>query len=491
MKRKILFIVDKYLIIGYNKTEDDYKVKKSLQGGIVMLIRFSVENFKSFNDKQELVMIPAKRLQKNKEHVISLNKVSLLRNATIYGANASGKTNIIEAMRFAKYAITKKIPMEASKMYCRVFPNNQVKESKFEFEIFKNNKFYAYGFSINLYEQIIKSEWLYELIPGRDSQKMLFERETEINRMELGESVVLNDVDTMRFKTYKLDFEDNKSSLFIKEMNRNKKMNKESKLTFFRDVFEWFDEDLVTIFPDQPITDFEYFYGDGGSEKINEIIEMFDTGISKVKIEKISVADLKNKIPSNLAEEIIDSFKKKLEDSVEESKTMMSLRTKTAFYNIKGSKGEDPVITTIMLEHGNAFSDFEFSEESDGTRRLFDLLDILISNEKNKVYVIDELERSLHPKLTYKFIELFFEILKDNNTQLIFTTHESTIMDQDLLRRDEIWFVERNKDNVSHLYSLDRFKERYDKKLSKAYLDGRYGAVPVLKKFSFKGGEEQ
>ena len=191
MKRKILFIVDKYLIIGYNKTEDDYKVKKSLQGGIVMLIRFSVENFKSFNDKQEMVMIPAKRLQKNKEHVISLNKVSLLRNATIYGANASGKTNIIEAMRFAKYVITKKIPMEASKMYCRVFPNNQVKESKFEFEIFKNNKFYAYGFSINLHEQIIKSEWLYELIPGRDSQKMLFERETEINRMELGESVVV------------------------------------------------------------------------------------------------------------------------------------------------------------------------------------------------------------------------------------------------------------------------------------------------------------
>lgn len=119
------------------------------------------------------------------------------------------------------------------------------------------------------------------------------------------------------------------------------------------------------------------------------------------------------------------------------------------------------------------------------------LLDILISNEKNKIYVIDELERSLHPKLTYKFLELFFEHLKENNTQLIFTTHESTIMDQELLRRDEIWFVERNKDNVSHLYSLDRFKERYDKKLSKAYLEGRYGAVPVLKNFSDKVGEEE
>lgn len=456
-----------------------------------MLIRFSVENFKSFNDRQELVMIPAKKLKTNKEHVIALNKVSVLRNATIYGANASGKTNIIDAIRFAKHVITKKIPMEASKMYCRVFSENQEKESKFEFEIFKNGKFYAYGFSLLMSDQIIKSEWLYELLPSKNTQTMLFERETDPNRLELGENLILDEIDTMRFKTYKLDFEDNNTGLFIREMNRNKKMNKESKLTFFRDVFEWFDEDLVTIFPDQPITDFEYFYGDGGSDKINEIIELFDTGISKVKIEEISIADLKNKIPSKIADDILQSFKNKLEDSVDNMKAMMSLRTNTAFYNIKGAKGEDPVITTIMLEHGNAFTDFEFSEESDGTRRLFDLLDILISNEKNKIYVIDELERSLHPKLTYKFLELFFEHLKENNTQLIFTTHESTIMDQELLRRDEIWFVERNKGNVSHLYSLDRFKERYDKKLSKAYLEGRYGAVPVLKNFSDKVGDDE
>ena len=456
-----------------------------------MLIRFSVENFKSFNDRQELVMIPAKKLKTNKEHVIALNKVSVLRNATIYGANASGKTNIIDAIRFAKHVITKKIPMEASKMYCRVFSENQEKESKFEFEIFKNGKFYAYGFSLLMSDQIIKSEWLYELLPSKNTQTMLFERETDTNRLELGENLMLDEIDTMRFKTYKLDFEDNNTGLFIREMNRNKKMNKESKLTFFRDVFEWFDEDLVTIFPDQPITDFEYFYGDGGSDKINDIIELFDTGISKVKIEEISVADLKNKIPTKIADDILQSFKSKLEDSADHMKAMMSLRTNTAFYNIKGAKGEDPVITTIMLEHGNAFSDFEFSEESDGTRRLFDLLDILISNEKNKIYVIDELERSLHPKLTYKFLELFFEHLKENNTQLIFTTHESTIMDQELLRRDEIWFVERNKENVSHLYSLDRFKERYDKKLSKAYLEGRYGAVPVLKNFSDKVGDDE
>ncbi|MFC9711044.1 ATP/GTP-binding protein [Paenibacillus sp. NPDC056933] len=451
-----------------------------------MIVRFSVENFKSFCDKQELTMIPAKKIKKNKEHVVSFDKVSLLRTATIYGANASGKSNLIEAMKFAKYVITNRVPLQANKMYCRVVSDGLNRDSTFEFEIFKNNKFYAYGFSMNLFDRIIKSEWLYELVPGKDLQHMLFERETEIKRIELGDRIKLDEMDRMKFKTYTLDFEDNNSGLFLKEMNRNKKIKNGSSLEFFKDVFEWFEEDLVTIFPDQPITDFEYFYGDDGNQKINQIIDLFDTGISKVKIEEISLSDLKSKLPSKLLEEVLTSFKNKLENSDHNKNAMMSLRTRNAFYNIKGVPGEEPIITTIMLEHGaQSFSDFEFDEESDGTRRLFDLLDILISNKKNKVYVIDELERSLHPKLTYKFIELFFEILKNNHTQLIFTTHESTIMDQNLLRRDEIWFVERNKDNISHLYSLDRFKERYDKKLSKNYLDGRYGGIPILKIFPF------
>ncbi|GGH65015.1 transporter [Paenibacillus silvae] len=451
-----------------------------------MLVRFSVENFKSFFDRQELNMIPAKKVKLNKEHTVQFGKVSLLRAATIYGANASGKSNLIEAMKFAKYVITNKVPLQASKMYCRVVPEGMSKQSTFEFEILKNNKFYAYGFSMSLVERKIISEWLYELVPGKDIQHMLFERETEINRIELGSRVTLDDIDLMKFKTYTLDFEDNTSELFLNEMNRNKRFTRGSSLEFFKDVFEWFDDDLVTIFPEQPFTNFEYFYGDDGIQRINKIIDLFDTGISKVKIEEISVSEMQSKLPNKLLEQIFADFKEKLENSEKNKRAMMSLRTRNAFYNIEGVAGEEPVITTMKLEHGEkSFSDFEFDEESDGTRRLFDLLDLLISNEKNKVYVIDELERSLHPKLTYKFIELFFEVLKENHTQLIFTTHESTIMDQNLLRRDEIWFVERNRNNISHLYSLDRFKERYDKKLSKAYLDGRYGAIPVLKSYTF------
>jgi AAA15 family ATPase/GTPase len=103
-----------------------------------------------------------------------------------------------------------------------------------------------------------------------------------------------------------------------------------------------------------------------------------------------------------------------------------------------------------------------------------------LNKSENKVYVIDEMERSLHPKLTSRFIELFDQMHPHQKIQLIFTTHESSIMDQELFRRDEIWFIERDKNNNSNIYSLDKFKERYDKKLSKAYLESRYGAIPVF-----------
>ncbi|MBP3462108.1 MAG: AAA family ATPase [Tyzzerella sp.] len=109
-----------------------------------------------------------------------------------------------------------------------------------------------------------------------------------------------------------------------------------------------------------------------------------------------------------------------------------------------------------------------------------------MTKRQDMVFIVDELERSLHPKLTEHFLKLFREAHMDSRMQLIFTPHEDTIMDQELFRRDEIWFVERDADNASKIYSLDRFKERYDKKLSKAYLDGRYGAIPVFRQSTFR-----
>ena len=116
-------------------------------------------------------------------------------------------------------------------------------------------------------------------------------------------------------------------------------------------------------------------------------------------------------------------------------------------------------------------------------------MDMLLNKKDDTIYVVDELERSLHPKLTEHFLRLFMKMHESKRMQLLFTTHEASIMEQSLFRRDEIWFIERNSNNESTVYSLDRFKERYDKILSKAYLEGRYGAIPIFSSFEFQKEE--
>ena len=146
----------------------------------------------------------------------------------------------------------------------------------------------------------------------------------------------------------------------------------------------------------------------------------------------------------------------------------------------RGDKESKVTVTTIILNHKNSVFDFTFSEESDGTKRIFELLRIVIQNKEGGVYIVDELERSLHPKVSERLIQLFIKHAKGKRTQLIFTTHETSMMSQNIFRRDEIWFVEKNEHNASEIYSLDKFSERYDRKLDKAYLEGRYGALPIF-----------
>ena len=122
---------------------------------------------------------------------------------------------------------------------------------------------------------------------------------------------------------------------------------------------------------------------------------------------------------------------------------------------------------------------FQLEEESDGTVRVLDLLEILLAGEE-KTYVIDELDRCLHPSLTYKFVETFLQVAKEKNIQLIVTTHESRLLDFELLRRDEIWFVNKSKSGKSDIYSLEEYNARFDQKIDKAYLEGRYGGVPIF-----------
>ncbi|MDO5425334.1 MAG: AAA family ATPase [Eubacteriales bacterium] len=450
-----------------------------------MLVKISVENFKSFDQTVELTMISSNKIRTNADHRLKIKSTPLLKYGVVYGANAAGKTNLTEFFHFFKECVNKGIPMESASMFCKNRKENREKESNFEIQLTLGDKFYAYGFSAVLSKRKITAEWLYELYQNGSSRR-LFEREGK-KRPILDETVTLTNTEKNKFEIYADDFEGNETSLFLTEMNRGKKYSERSKLLLFRDVYDWIQNHIVVITPHTPFIDFTYYYDMDSLELINKLIETFDTGIRKVEIVEISLDELANAMPKAVFENVMRHVKKRIEEK-ENSSFQMTMRSSENFFSIEAEGHSEPKVTTIRLKHEKSFYDFGFEEESDGTRRIFDLMDMLLNKKEDVLYVVDELERSLHPKLTERFLQLFMQLHYEERMQLLFTTHESAIMDQSLFRRDEIWFVERNAENASVIYSLDRFKERYDKVLSKAYLEGRYGAIPIFRSFEY--GEE-
>lgn len=451
-----------------------------------MLVKLSVSNFKSFDQKEELVMISSSKIQKKRNHRVKIKQTNILKNAVIYGANASGKSNLVAVFSFIKSTLQEGLSVKGLNDFCRNREENRLRESEFEILFTVDDNFYAYGFTAILSQRKIKSEWLYRLTQNGNAHP-LFERDGD-DAPVLGENVRVSEAEQERFNIYAEDFAGHDTRLFLAEMNRGKKYSNDSGMHFFKDVYRWIMKNIIVITPRIGLTNVEAYYNDESLDRINRLIQTFDTGITDVQTKQVTIEEVDRILPPGMArsivEEQLDHMQRHNLPNIQ-----ATLRFDRAFLNFRIDHNGEPSITTLALRHGNPLFDFTFSDESDGTRRLFDLIDMLLTDRPDTLFVVDELERSLHPKLTEHFLQLFMDAHDDARMQLIFTTHEDTIMDLELFRRDEIWFVERNKNNASDIYSLDRFKERYDTKLSKAYLEGRYGAIPVFKQFSFEEGE--
>ncbi len=451
-----------------------------------MLIKISVENFKSFDQKEELSMISSSKMQGNKNHRIKIKQTQLLKNAVVYGANASGKSNLVAAFAFIKTVLMEGLPVGSVNDFCRSKEDNKIHESVFELQFTVGDTFYAYGFSAILSQRKITEEWLYELMQDGGAHQLFLRKGGEAP--VLGDAVSLSATEKNRFTVYAEDFAENETHLFLAEMNRGKRYVKNSKLLFFIQAFGWIMNNIIVINPNVGISNTEAYYNEESLDNISKLIQTFDTGVTDIKTRKISIDEMSKMIPAEVVQGIFAHLKAQMQLTNLPS-IQMTWRVEGGFFNIRIKENAEPEITTLVLKHGESAFDFSFVEESDGTKRLFDLIDMLLTDRPDTVFVVDELERSLHPKLTEHFLQLFMEAHDGIRMQLVFTTHEDTIMDQSLFRRDEIWFVERDADNASKIYSLDRFKERYDKKLSKAYLEGRYGAIPVFRQFTFQKGE--
>lgn len=440
-----------------------------------MLLRFNVKNFLSFDDITEFSMFPGKaRLKEN--HLIKTQNTNILKFTTIYGANAAGKSNLVKSIAYSRKIILAGLEHISRDFYHKGKPENKNEKTTFEYEIMINNKYYAYGFNVIISKKEIVGEWVYD-ITGKE-EKLIFERDLENNNFEIGINFK-NKSNNMRFNVYFDDNKLNKKTLLLNELNRNKEHIYENNNEFiiFKTIFDWFSHCLDINFASAPITNFQYMLGEDihFNDSIVKTLNMFGTGITNFSLIESDLEDIKNDLPRELLEDIKNDL---LTNGNEHGS--VSIRGTNQFYNITLDKKSNLKVKTLSFKHENQDCDFYLSEESDGTRRLLDLIEILL-NSKDKVFIIDEIDRSLHPNLTHKFIELFLQISESRNVQLIVTTHEDRLLDLELLRRDEIWFTQKNKNGSTELYSLENYGPRFDTKIVKAYLEGRYGAIPSFK----------
>lgn len=399
-----------------------------------MLIQFNFKNFKSFRDDTSLDMT-ATSITEHPYNLINSGDEKYIKVAAIYGANASGKSSVIEAFNFMNnwiiYSFKKASDNEYIPFKRFAFDNDTQKEPA-EFEVFfkYNNKEYQYGFSLD--NKKVIEEWLYlKKENSKDKYTTLFER---------ADGKIDCDSKLLKGAENFISMVEDKT-LFLSIISN-------AKIPYAKDVFNWFlmsftidygkiaSESILTQIPTPELEDEEY------KQKLVEFLKCIDINIEDIFVEK----------PKN------ESEKYKIY-------TKHLMKDKKTYYNL-------PI-----------------SEESSGTQKIFRLFYYLKNSlDMGFPLFIDELDAKLHPLLLRYILTMFHdENINKNGAQLIYVTHDNYTLTKDIFRRDQIWFVEKDSDSVSHLYSLAEYKSEDDKKVrkdasyNKDYLLGKYGSVPILR----------
>ena len=449
-----------------------------------MLIRFCVENFLSFKDEVEFSMV-AGESEEHPNHTVETGRqdnLRLLKTSVIFGANASGKTNLIKAIDFAIGFITDRSPgIKREKLIPFLLESGSVgRPSRFLFE-FKcgNGQHFEYQFALDA--KRIHKESLYEILPT--STKLMYEFETNSEgrpNVEIGEALV---------SVANEEEPSNWVNIRPKELLLTVFSRVENRSAYLDIVFKWFKETLDPIFTDSvqkdgiglgfmEISDFE--------EKFLDILDMLDLGIDGIGLTETTDFDTEQFLS--------DGFKENAKKSV--SELPENSNAHAVFYNhvfdnyIMVDKEAQFTVYKVVTKHKIIDEDrmiqFDLDMESDGTRRLLQLvpgLFGLLTDKNEHVFFLDELDRSLHTQLSYKLMELFLENSGNQRSQLIVTTHDTSLLDLDLLRRDEIWFLEKDRHGVSSLFSLEEFNLPDNMDIEKGYLGGRFGAIPILSSY--------
>ncbi|MCI9072895.1 MAG: ATP-binding protein [Lachnospiraceae bacterium] len=425
-----------------------------------MLIQFNFKNFKSFRDEVSLDL-SATKITEHESHVVGIANDKLLKVAAIYGANASGKSNVYDAFDYMTYYVAESFNFggeedsrrKTGNHYMRVIPflfDEKSRDEETVFEVFyvdnadNSGKIYQYGFAIKK-DEIIE-EWLYSKAKtARNNYRTVFYRKK-------GEELEMNGFSKSHVENIKASL--NKETLIVS-------LGARLRVAKLKKVRDWFLNNEILDFGDPAENYFRSKVLPEGfvdskevQENVVKYFASFDEAIQEFNVEEV---------PQEEEKDTGKSYKIDALHKMADSQKLASIPLKL---------------------------------ESSGTLKMFalysSLKDVL---DHGGTLLIDELNARLHPLLVRNIILSFLSPeINTQNAQLIFTTHDVWQFSNELLRRDEIWLVNKNKDGVSELYSLADFKDeegnkvRRDEVLSKKYLTGNYGAIPALKPMKMLAG---
>lgn len=444
-----------------------------------MLIRFILENAYSFSSRKEFNMLPASRIRHLPDHVYKTQNIPLLKMASLYGANGAGKSNLIKGLSLLKdLVIEESVALRFNHRYGHKFNgNNKGKPISFIIEFIQDDIPFLYGIEIE--EGIVSSEVLYRSGLGEGEDQLIYDRKsTGKDEHIIAFSNQYEQTDEC--KTFKKILtsgfiSSNKSALKTISNQDNKYLDDAKK------AFAWFSSTLQIILPETMVGGFAHILKENQSLKnyAEKFMQSFNIGITSIDIDTRNMNEIMDE-DNESAKSILEIIGKSSSGVVEMSRN----NGKDSIVLVKS--GDDIVAEHLLIGHkggkeGDEYVKFDLDDESDGTVRLLHFIPAFKDVTSNQhVYVIDEIERSVHPLMIKELIRKFSHDDKTNG-QLIFTTHESNLLDQNIFRQDEIWLVEKDNLGSTDIYSLSSFhKEHNTIDIRKGYLSGRYGAIPFI-----------
>ena len=437
-----------------------------------MIVSFSVENWMSFRDKATLSMV-ASRERQHGGRVARVDKyqIRLLPTAAVYGGNASGKSNLFKALSFARTQVVKGTQPD-NRIAVHPFLLDEMsakKPSRFEFELLIDEVVYAFSFVVTR-EKVVE-ERLAKV--GSTSESTLYDRRH--GKIEFNSSLE----EDPKFLEFAFRGTRDNQLFLTNSVSQNMQQ--------FRPIHGWFKNTLQLIEPDARFEGGGLFEDNPLAKSVNEMLRNLDTGISHIGTERVPFEG--NQIP--------DAVRTEIEEELSDDEAAMVEDPLNNQFLITRENGEVIVKKRIAIHRmaDGTEANFALSQESDGSQRLIHLLPAFVdlaTDDSKRVYVIDEVDRSLHALVTRCLLEDYLAACGTNTrTQLLLTTHDVLLMDQRWMRRDEMWVTERDDSGASSLLSFSEYRDvRYDKDIRKSYLQGRLGGIPrIVPGISQRGDE--